>query len=119
MCAPRSEASSKSSRTTMPAPSASTNPSRFALKGLHARSGGSFFVESTRISFHASMTTGVIGASTPDEHAVVTVMFGPRVLNRIAMFEDDALYIDFGMAMAERRPLPFEKNAPQNSSIEP
>src|SRR5262245_37789330 len=57
-------------------------------------------------------------AFAPDEHAVVTVTLGPRVLNLMAMLEDDALYIDFGIAIADLRPWPLEKNAPQNSSID-
>ena len=33
-------------------------------------------------------------AFAPDEQAVLIVMLGPRVLNLMAMFEDEALYID-------------------------
>ena len=65
MSAPRSMACSKLSITSTAAPSAGTNPSRFASKGLLAFSGGSFSVLSARMTLKPPSPSALMPASQP------------------------------------------------------
>src|SRR5579864_188864 len=67
MCAPRRSAWSHSSRSTIPAPSPITNPSRSASNGRTARSGSSLRVLIAFIVQNPARLSGVSAASLPPQ----------------------------------------------------
>src|ERR1700739_1098097 len=63
--APRSRACDADSRTSIPAPSPSTNPSLALSNGRDARSGSSLRVDIARMTANAPMFSGMMAASVP------------------------------------------------------
>src|SRR5581483_10882009 len=120
MVAPRASARSQSSRTTNPAPSPRTKPSRLASKGRQASAGLSLRSLRTPMRQNEPMANGVTHDSAPPvrttstkpsrtrraaspmawapaAHAVVMVMLGPVQPRTMARFAAPALGMSMGM----------------------
>src|ERR1700733_4559111 len=90
MLASRARACSSSSKTRMPAPSPTTNPSRSLSNGRQACSGSALRVESARIAAKPPTPMGVIAASAPP---AITTSASSRSMVRKALPTECALVV--------------------------